>query len=213
MPDTTKMQTQIIFGTPLTVFQNAYHASDTEIDFILDLPRKSHDGGVQMTDDTHILIAPELSEIKDIIDEKAAIFRTDVLGISNEIKMVHSWSTVITKDKAHRAHNHKGALFAVVLYLRVPEGSGNLVLREERCALDKGLDLDYNITNHNSFNCKITGVEVVEGMVAMFPAWVRHGTMSSTTDKLRITIGANFFVAGKVGKNNIATSVTVGDWE
>lgn len=88
-------------------------------------------------------------------------------------------------------HTHRNVELVVVWYLDVPEGSGNLIMRDP---------LEYHwgsFISRKREQEELTGGQVIPvktGDVLIFPGWMNHCTEANPTDQPRYVMSINFCV-------------------
>ena len=85
-------------------------------------------------------------------------------------------------------HYHRGAYFVLVYYLSVPDGSGNLMVRDP---------LEYHWSGFKSMPDRGIDnmwypLEVKAGDLLLFPGWIKHKTEASLSDESRYIMSINF---------------------
>lgn len=97
-----------------------------------------------------------------------------------------AWVNMHERGNYNAAHLHQGALLSGTFYLTVPEGSGNLVLRDPRpgAMLSPFRGAGVNNARH---------VQVVPhaGLLVLFPNWLEHEVAPHAADAPRVAIAMN----------------------
>ena len=172
-----------IFHTPIWGFHldnEKMHAVDY-IDYILHMKenmpsvQKSNFGGWHSPDNLHTHgIFRELCE---------NIFSCaqDILSpyTDRELKFVNMWAMVNDKYSYNANHVHEG-LVSGVFYLKVPENSGRLILK------DSALRSYSHRIKSNDFP-----IEPIDLSLIFFPSWLEHYVEPSKSDEQRIAISFN----------------------
>ena len=98
------------------------------------------------------------------------------------------WFNINTRDDWNYPHTHPQAILSAVVYIEVPEDSGNIVFdRPDHLALYT----DRPDRPSKYGNIKHTIVPEA-GTLLVFPAWVTHHVTPSNSDEERITVAINF---------------------
>ena len=93
---------------------------------------------------------------------------------------------------------HPNTFISLVYYVKCKGEGGNIVFELEKTRLQEGFNFNYTIDKYNEYNSLTWTFKTKEGMIAIFPGWLRHST-TPFEGKERIIIGANFFITGTIG--------------
>ena len=88
-------------------------------------------------------------------------------GLTEELNVLHSWANVAREGDRQDYHAHPDSIFSAVYYVKTPEGSSNIIFKEEE---------------H----------EVKEGMLIIFKASLVHRVPKGLNTEPRISIAMNF---------------------
>lgn len=119
----------------------------------------------------------------------------DLLGLEKKSFIeITSWLQFNQPRSYFVRHDHYGALISGVIYLNVPENSGNIMFHnplEQRRVTNaffekvKNQDSDYNFSH-------ITYTPIVGEMI-LFESWLQHTVQQNMSDENRISIGFNIW--------------------
>lgn len=100
--------------------------------------------------------------------------------------MCEAWVNMHERGSYNTAHVHQGTLLSGTFYLTVPEGSGNLVLRDPRpgVVLSPFRGPGVNSARH-------VPVEPYAGLLVLFPNWLEHEVALHEADTPRVAIAMN----------------------
>ena len=113
------------------------------------------------------------------------------------------WGNVAKNDHVHLTHPHPNNMFSGILYLRVPEGSGDTVFVDPRPG---SMVLKPDAAVHKLTTDQIR-VTADVGKVVIFPSWLHHGVLESNfknVDDRRITLAFNIMFEGKISGQHTA---------
>tara|TARA_R100000963_G_C4624441_1_gene91035 strand:+ start:100 stop:729 length:630 start_codon:yes stop_codon:yes gene_type:complete len=187
-------------GLPIRVYETDFILSNSKIEKIKEEAKQGtrfKERGAHLTKNKNILKYDYLADLAKVIDTVAVIYRDDTLGISNKIKMTHSWGAYQQEGQEHHGHRHQNVLFSVVYYAKVK--SGNLRFSVDKSILEEQFYFDYTITNYNEYNSTSWTIPQQAGNIAVFPGSIMHGTTPNIGGGERIAVGANYFVTGMLG--------------
>ena len=97
--------------------------------------------------------------------------------------ITHSWAALFKKGNYGHIHSHGEADIAGVYYHEVPEDSGGLFFEPPAPALCDSLV-------YSKWGHRLTP-RVSEGLMLLFPGFLKHGIETNTTDLDRISISFN----------------------
>lgn len=111
-------------------------------------------------------------------------------GIKRKLKLVNYWAHINKKYDYGMSHIHPEGIISGIYYAKVPTNSGNIVFErtDNQEYFFEGDDL-------NSYNYKNFFHAPYEGMLILFPSWVRHKVQQNITndvDDERISIAFNY---------------------
>ena len=168
---------------------------------------KVKNGSNSISIDKYIFSDSRLNRVKEYFFSKAKEYSEDVLGISNQLKLTHSWMTLNKKGGKHHTHVHRNALLSVVYYPQIQDGSFEVIVPESNLELHTNLKFDIKkptIYNQHKWSIPLNNNDVV-----IFPAWVLHSGSVNQSDLDKVLIAANFYVTGKLGEEDEVNELEV----
>jgi uncharacterized protein (TIGR02466 family) len=124
----------------------------------------------------------------------------NLCGFKNNINYYvdNMWLNINYFKDSNIPHIHPNSLFSGVYYLKVPKNSGSIVFHHPSQNLIDYDWLDYLKFNFNEINSSSWKFTPKEGIIYLFPSWLRHSVESNFNKKEeRISIAFNIGV-----KNN-----------
>ena len=113
--------------------------------------------------------------VDDVIEEMTSVF----YQVTNEkIVAKQYWGHIHEKNMSTREHNHLNYSVSSVLYVSVPEGSGDLDFRPK--------------LNHRYHSWGATTIKPEKGFYYIFPAYLDHYVTRNQSDNNRISFSINF---------------------
>lgn len=101
----------------------------------------------------------------------------------------NAWININRYKDSNIKHCHPSSLFSGVYYVKVPEGSGNIVFENPAMNMmqyDWGSPVMYNkYTSHTM------SIGVREGLLLIFPSWLYHYVSPNSNDEERVSIAFN----------------------
>ena len=153
-------------------------------------------GNATLTTDHQILKDKRLKNLKAKMDAQANIYAKNILEISNDIYMTHSWVTKSEGNGLHPLHIHKGCLFSCAFYIK---GKGKILFNFLRSRICEQMNLPFDVINFNNFNSDVYWYDTYPNLILMFPGNVQHGSSEHSSE--RMMLGCNYFVKGVIGKS------------
>ena len=120
-------------------------------------------------------ICPPNKYVNEIIDE----IKTDFFAATNEkIEVINYWGHIHEKNMSTSLHNHDNSYVSVVVYLKIPQGSGSIVFFPR-----------YNQYDNAAYASKF---EPEESVYYIFPGYLDHAVTRNLSEEKRISISFNF---------------------
>jgi uncharacterized protein (TIGR02466 family) len=152
--------------------------------------------------DKNVLNRPEFKEVHEIVLREINLYTREVLGVSRNIEfyVTNSWVNIHRRGHSAGGHIHHNSLISGVLYLKVPESSGDLVFhRDGLCLVPFPPALDLDMDSFNIYNCKSWGHRPKTNEICLFPSVVMHSVEPSESNDERWSLAFNVFVRGNFG--------------
>lgn len=99
------------------------------------------------------------------------------------------WININQKGHSNQVHSHPGSFLSAVYYVSVPEGSGSIVF--ERDSKDSFIMGTFHLNGQTPVSGVTCEYPPVEGRLLIFPGWLYHSVLPTTTDSERISIAFN----------------------
>lgn len=191
-----------IFPTP--VLQNNLILSDKEKQSLINIKYEDiNQRNALMSCDKYILNNKKFNNLKKQIVKNVDIFTKDVLNLSDKISFYfqNSWVMKHRQGDWAQPHHHANSLISGVVYLKVPDNSGNIVFHRggaTRNFINPIMTLDYS--KYNEFNADTFTVNIKENMLVLFPASLSHSVEINNSNQERYCLAFNLFIKGTIGK-------------
>ena len=137
---------------------------------------------------------PTQNFIKAIVPSIYDILTNYHLQQKSQIYFKGIWGNINYSGGTIADHNHPGIHFAGVVYLKVPEGSGSLVLKHPDPIIKYSEFYSTPFKNSNEYNSTIYEILPKEYTMVLFPAHIMHSVMANKTDEERISVAFNLNV-------------------
>ncbi|MBW4472895.1 MAG: 2OG-Fe(II) oxygenase family protein [Stenomitos rutilans HA7619-LM2] len=131
----------------------------------------------------------ELQPFKALIDA-AVLEVAQAVGYGDIlIKPANCWANVNSKYASNKIHDHANCLFSGVYYVKMPKDSGNLMFYDPRSAKAFYKPL---VSNFTAYTADAVAHAAEEGLLLIFPSWLKHGVEPNLSDEDRISISFNY---------------------
>jgi uncharacterized protein (TIGR02466 family) len=134
-------------------------------------------------------------KIKNEIDEHMLHFYGNVLGYQEDVYPVMTTSWLVKSFPGHVAekHLHANSIFSGVLYLKVPENSGNITFSRSHNFIPY---LTPPKKFHSIYNGNSQTFRAKEGLLILFPSTLEHQVEKNLSESERFSISFNYFLKG-----------------
>jgi len=147
---------------------------------------KSNRGGWQSND----LFSKLLDEY--VLDQVNKVSTT--WGFKNKLKIYNFWFNINKSGDYNISHFHANSLLSGVLYLKCPEGSGNIFFENPIFPLLESYTETLEKLEKNPFNSYHFSYTPKKSSLLIFPSWIRHHVDPGTFGGERISISFNAFI-------------------
>ena len=144
--------------------------------------RKSNRGGWQSE------LLPPTGELEPLSIEIEEFCKSINLGI-NEIVIPQMWINVNKKNDWNTIHSHGQYNLSGTYYVKVPSDSGKIVFRDPRPV---ALTNSFMVDRFDKGEFK--NVNIMEGLLAIWPSYLDHFVEPSNSDEERISISFDIVV-------------------
>lgn len=120
---------------------------------------------------------------------------TNLEFISSDIAITSSWVNINDSRQCMNSDHVHGDTLSGVFYLKVPEGSGRLVIKNP--AINRVWQGCSMTEEKNQFTAEIIKIDPVEGDIIIFPSYLPHSVETNNHDDERISISFNIIAVPK----------------
>ena len=137
------------------------------------------------------------TEYKPLVDE-LFIFMRDIFKeewLDREPILGNMWANINYQGGYNRPHIHPNSLFSGVYYIKTPPNCGKLICNDPRPGIQTTMPTRVKGTppKHLWRECHL---EVQEGRIIVFPAWLWHCVEPNESNDIRISVSFNFIQHG-----------------
>ena len=138
---------------------------------------------------------PELAELVACIERSAATVLRFLHVAHEGFEITGCWVSVNTKGAAHRLHTHPNNFLSCVYYVQTQPGADTINFHDPRV---QASIIRPPVTRLTGENADQAVVQVQDGAVLLFPAWLPHSVDANSSDKPRISASCNIMFRGYI---------------
>ena len=142
--------------------------------------------------ESNLTLQPEFKCLFDAIDQSLNSLHNH-FGFKQTLKqqITEMWINYDTSKSLAETHCHAGKFFSGVFYLNAPEGCGGIQFNNPITAHQWVIDPRKHVETNNDFNCNTYTIKPKENMLLVFPSWLEHYVLQSSSNFDRISIAFN----------------------
>lgn len=195
-----------LFPTPVAEFHLGRSFTEDERLFVLQKQERRQNIFNQYSVNSHLLNAPELSDIRMFVDQCVEQYTREVWFVQPDCRMelTQSWANYTTPGGAHHKHSHFNAMFSGVLYLQA-DGERDRIQFERRNVSN----LQPTYTQITMTNAESWWLPVATGVLLLFPSTLEHLVNEFGGDMERCSIAFNVFPRGVLGSEAALTEARI----
>ena len=135
---------------------------------------------------------------KDSIQQKFALQVQDYILKSfqnlgwktkdKNIRIKEMWAIINKKNDFNVVHTHPNCYLSAAYYVKAPKGCGNFKVESPNIAKRHAFP---EIANQNELNVEVASINISEGDLLLFPAYLPHKVGKNESDEDRIVISFN----------------------
>jgi len=195
----------------LPLFSIPVYAVDFNIDkniktYLNNIPTVlNNDSHCYISKDTNLLNNRNFKQLNKELIKHINIYKSNVLEIKDQIKLyiTDSWLLKHKQNNYGPMHNHFNSLISGVLYIKVPENSGNITFyKSGSFGYEPSIALDYK--NYNFHNSSSWTLNVKENSLILFPSNLMHSISPNLSNKTRLSLAFNVFLKGDLSLGGLS---------
>jgi uncharacterized protein (TIGR02466 family) len=197
--DNENKRIESLFAVPLFIKDFKFQEKNRFIENARQYPAKeiSNAGGFQSD-----FLNPSDEVVADFMNQAMEDVTAAVgfLGVESSTSFAVDgiWMNINDTDHWNHIHNHPGADFAVVIYLKVPEDSGDIVFYSNDPIKQYMSFYSTPLLKDTPFSRLQYAHTPTEDSMVIFPGHVFHNVQVNESDKERVSVAFNL----KVNRNN-----------
>jgi uncharacterized protein (TIGR02466 family) len=192
-----------LFQIPPEVHERSNRDVKRKLDEIIEASSdENHEGGWQTEHDLHTL--PEMRELTTHFMTAVEEVLDAITTKHRNVKITGCWANIGPPGSAHDSHMHPNNFLSAVYYVSVPPGAHRITFWDPR---HQTRILAPPVEETNVTNSEYANIQVQEGMLILFPAWLVHSVPVNDGTDTRISISFN------INFTDFADSVSAPTWE
>ncbi len=130
----------------------------------------------------------ELSELIDCVHGCARQVLAFLKVAETKVEVSACWANVNAPGAEHRMHTHPNNYLSGVYYVRTQPGADTINFHDPR--VQTGI-IRPPVTELTAYNTDQVVVQVVNGMLLLFPAWLPHSVDPNRSERERVSLSFN----------------------
>jgi len=145
--------------------------------------------GWQTEQDLHL--RPEFADLTKVIEKTAKAAMQSIHAEHNGLAITGCWANINPPEARHRAHTHPNNYLSGVYYVKVPRGANHISFTDPRA---QRAVMQPRFKQDTLLNASVINMEVEEGVMILFPAWLQHDVRRNASTEDRVTIAFNLML-------------------
>lgn len=191
------METHLLFSIP--VFESEVNVSDEIVEYSKSLSsNRTLNDNAFISNEMNVLSLEEFKELKEQIGKNVLQFLCDVCKVETNIKVeiTSSWVNVHKKGDWAQSHRHMNSVLSGVVYLEVPENSGDIIFESPMQLF--GPTLIFKYQSNNILNRDEYLFTPKKNKLYLFPSHLKHSVLQNLSNDDRISLAFNCYLRTQV---------------
>ena len=191
------METHLLFSIP--VFESEVDVSDEIVEYSKSLSSdRTLNDNAFISKEMNVLSLEKFKELKEQIGKNILQFLCDVCKVETniQVEITSSWVNIHKKGDWAQSHKHMNSVLSGVVYLKVPENSGD-ILFESPIELF-GPTLIFNYQSNNILNRGEYSFTPKKSKLYLFPSHLKHSVLQNLSNDDRISLAFNCYLRTQV---------------
>ena len=188
---------KLFFPTPVwtCVVENSKNLNEKIYKYIIDLKEKFPQG--KKVSNVYGWHSPDFNlddeEVKFFINAISTKIQKVINDMgwnspNNKIKLMNIWSIINNKSASNNSHIHANSYISAAYYVKAPKDCGNIYFYDPRSAK---VIRTPEINEPTSLNVDQVNIIPQEGLLVMFPSYLRHSVGENKSNEERMVISFN----------------------
>jgi uncharacterized protein (TIGR02466 family) len=141
---------------------------------------------LQTAHDLHTL--PEMEELNGFFMNGVGEVLDALATEHTEMEITGCWANIHPADFPHRSHSHSNNFLSAVYYVTAPEGGNTITFEDPRI---QPTIMFPPVKELNCYTAEYADINVVDGLLLLFPSWLVHSVPPGDSKARRISIAFN----------------------
>jgi uncharacterized protein (TIGR02466 family) len=182
-----------IFATRIKVDENIIKELDKEKQ--IKINSEKYAGST--SENKFILNNQKYEDLKETIMDTLEFYNNSYLKYDTEFQMTTSWIAKTFPKTFSALHNHTNSFLSGVLYLTVPDNSGDIMFENMNVHSVQIKTTEDTIYNSNRFL-----FNPAPGIIVFFPSNTYHKVLENNSNSERLSLAFNFMPRGNTGSED-----------
>ena len=195
-----------LFPTPVGSFELGRDLSKLEQKFLFNLETRPNMGNVTSTNN-YVLRDNRLSSLRLFLNNSLQEYFQATMSPQDNIKLeiTQSWINYTKTGQYHHKHAHPNSIISGVFYIQAAKDVDRIYFfNSEIYKQIKIIPKEVHVYNSESW-----WLPAPNGTLLLFPSSLTHMVSRTTGEDTRISLSFNTFYKGKLGSDEMLTSLTI----
>ena len=187
---------------PIPIYQGEIPVKQEWKDAVINTEyERTHINNSDISKDRYLLNT--IPDLKQDIENHCERFVRKYLTVKDNAQfyLQNSWCNIHGPEESSQIHFHASSLLSGVYYPILPKDSGDIMFHKTDIYTNLfHHTIRFEFTEPNDVNSETYVVKLKEGSIVLFPSHLNHSVMKNKTNENRYSIAFNFFIKGKLGK-------------
>ena len=194
-----------LFPTGVGGFELGRDLSEIEKNYLFNLNQQNNEGNAKSTN-PWILEDKKLSSLRSFLNDSLQEYFHATISPQDNLKLeiTQSWVNYTTPGQYHHKHAHPNSIISGVFYIQAAKDIDKLHFYNELYQQTKIVPKVFHVYNADSW-----WLPTETGQLLLFPSRLVHMVEPTTGEDDRISLSFNSFYKGKLGDDDMLTSLTI----
>lgn len=191
------MNTQLLFPTPIGIFDLNRALTEQELFFINNQDLKKNKGN-KISVSSNVLAASEMSLLHTWLLGCISEYSEKIIKANSDVqlKITQSWFNYSEPGEWHHRHAHQNSYLSGVFYISTNPKDHIMFYSY------KNQQIKIHPTEWNLYNAETWWLNAITGRLLLFPSSLEHSVPNVEGDKTRVSMSFNTFPVGLLGNMN-----------
>ena len=194
-----------LFPTGVGGFELGRDLSEIEKNYLFNLNQQNNEGNAKSAN-AWVLEDKNLSSLRSFLNNSLQEYFQATVSPQDDLKLeiTQSWVNYTKSGQYHHKHSHPNSIISGVFYIQAAKEIDKLYFYNESYQQTKIAPKEFHVYNADSW-----WLPAETGQLLLFPSRLIHMVNTTTGEDDRISLSFNSFYKGKLGDDNMLTSLTI----